>query len=190
MAEAKTAARKAALARRKAAFEADRAKGFPAVAAATEVLQAALIDAPEGAVSGYMPIRSEMSPLPTMTALAALRTFCVPVIRGKGQPLVFHRWTPEMPMVAGPFGAQVPSVTDPVQPAVVIVPLVAFDRAGGRLGYGGGFYDRTLALLRAAGPVRAIGLAYAAQESPQPLPREATDQLLDGLVTEAGLLRL
>lgn len=189
MTAAKAAARKAAFARRKAAFDADRAEGFPRVAAATAALLDALRDAPPGVVSGYMPIRSEMSPLPAMTALSATRALCVPVIQGKGQPLLFHRWAPETEMVEGPFGAQVPRVAEIVQPSVVIVPLVAFDRAGARLGYGGGFYDRTLALLRAAGPVRAIGLAYAAQEAPDPLPREATDQPLDGLVTEAGLLR-
>ncbi|MEM1077402.1 MAG: 5-formyltetrahydrofolate cyclo-ligase [Pseudomonadota bacterium] len=188
MAEAKVAARKAAFARRKAAFDADRAAGFPGVSAAATALLDVVGDAPEGAVSGYMPIRSEMSPLPAMTSLAATRTLCVPVIQGKGQPLLFHRWTPETEMVEGPFGAQVPREAEIVLPRVVIVPLVAFDRNGGRLGYGGGFYDRTLAHLRRQGPVRAIGLAYGAQEALDPLPREATDQPLDGLVTEEGLL--
>lgn len=183
--EAKAAARKAAFARRKAAFEADRAAGFPAVAAATEALCAALGDRP-GPVAGYMPIRSELSPLPTMTRLAARQEIGVPVIRAKGQPLAFHRWQPGAEMVEGPFGAQVPRDPVPVVPRVLIVPLVAFDRAGRRLGYGGGFYDRTLAELRAVGPVLALGFAYAAQEA-EHLPQEPTDAGLDGIVTEAGL---
>jgi 5-formyltetrahydrofolate cyclo-ligase len=186
IAEAKAAARKAAFARRKAAFEADRAAGFPGVAAAAAALCAAIGAAP-GPVAGYMPIRTEISPLPAMTRLAEEREISVPVIRGMGLPLAFHRWTPEAEMVEGPFGAQVPRAAHPVVPRVLIVPLVAFDRTGGRLGYGGGFYDRTLAELRAAGPVLALGLAFAAQEA-EALPREATDMALDGIVTEAGVL--
>ena len=73
-------------------------------------------------------------------------------------------------------------------PQVLIVPLVAFDRSGGRLGYGGGFYDRTLELLRAAGPIFAVGFAYAAQEA-EALPLEPTDQPLDVIVTDAEVLR-
>lgn len=72
-------------------------------------------------------------------------------------------------------------------PDVLIVPLVAFDRSGGRLGYGGGFYDRTLAELRAAGPVTAIGFAYAAQEA-DALVQEATDAPLDQIVTEREVI--
>lgn len=74
-------------------------------------------------------------------------------------------------------------------PQIVIVPLVAFDRKGGRLGYGGGFYDRTLELLRASGPVLAVGFAYAAQEA-DALPLEPTDQPLDMIITEQGVLSL
>ena len=90
-------------------------------------------------------------------------------------------------MVAGVFGAAIPEVGDWMTPEIVIVPLVAFDRAGGRLGYGGGFYDRTLEGLRAARPTLAIGFAYAGQEA-EGLPLEATDQPLDMVVTEAGVI--
>ena len=76
-----------------------------------------------------------------------------------------------------------------MEPEILIVPLVAFDRQGGRLGYGGGFYDRTLEGLRAKGPVLAIGFAYAAQET-EALPLEPTDQPLDMIVTESGVLPL
>lgn len=91
-------------------------------------------------------------------------------------------------MIDGPFGAQIPEAGVWITPRVMIVPLVAFDRKGGRLGYGGGFYDRTLEALRAAGDVTAIGFAYAAQEA-EDLPLETTDQLLDMIVTDEGMIR-
>jgi 5-formyltetrahydrofolate cyclo-ligase len=86
-------------------------------------------------------------------------------------------------MKEGPFGAQIPETDDFFEPEIVIVPLVAFDGQGGRLGYGGGFYDRTLELLRAKRATLAIGFAYAAQEADD-LPLESTDQALDMIVTE------
>ena len=72
-------------------------------------------------------------------------------------------------------------------PQILIVPLVAFDMHGGRLGYGGGFYDRTLQILRAQGPVLAVGFAFEAQQADD-LPLESTDQPLDLIVTDAGVL--
>lgn len=139
-------------------------------------------------ISGYMAMRSEIDPRPAMEALSATSRICVPVIKGKGQPLTFALWTPETTMVDGPFGASIPAAPDYVEPEVLIVPLVAFDRRGNRLGYGGGFYDRTLAMLRAIRPTRAIGFSWAAQEA-QNLPIEATDQPLDMIVTENEVLR-
>lgn len=189
VAKSKDAARKAAFARRQSAFEVDRDAGFPAVAEANGALLKALEGTGSGPVAGYVPIRSEMSPMPAMTQLAASREICVPVMRGPGQGLVFHRWTPGCALVTGPFGVAVPAEPVLVQPAVLIVPLVAFDGSGGRLGYGGGYYDRTLEALRTSGPLLALGLAYGAQRTAD-LPREETDQPLDGLVTEAGLLQL
>jgi 5-formyltetrahydrofolate cyclo-ligase len=91
--------------------------------------------------------------------------------------------------VDGPFGARVPAVADYFEPELVIVPLVAFTRAGGRLGYGGGFYDRTLELLRAKRATLAIGFAYIAQECAE-LPLEATDQPLDMIVTEREIIEI
>ena len=93
----------------------------------------------------------------------------------------------DMPMRDGPFGAKVPLVDDFFEPEILIVPLVAFDLRGGRLGYGGGFYDRTLQMLRARRATLAIGFAYDAQEA-ENLPLEPTDQPLDMVVTETRVI--
>ena len=140
-------------------------------------------------LSGFVPIRTEINPLPVMAAMAAHGPVGVPVIEAKGAPLGFRTWRPGCAMEPGPFGAAVPVAGEPLVPEVVIVPLVAFDRSGGRLGYGGGFYDRTLELLRARGPLVAVGFAYAAQEADD-LPLEPTDQPLDAIVTDAYTLTL
>ena len=111
----------------------------------------------------------------------------VPVIDGKGLPLRFRQWHPGCELVPGVFGTLMPADTDWMVPEVMIVPLLAFDADGGRLGYGGGFYDRTLEQLRRTGPVTAIGYAYAAQQFDH-VPLEPTDQPLDLIVTEAGAI--
>lgn len=182
LAAAKALARKAAFARRAVAHQA----GHPAPAAHL----ARVLDAHRGkTIAGYMPMRSEIDPLPAMTACAAFGPVAVPVIIAPASPLRFARWTPDMPMIAGDFGALIPQEMTFLTPQIVIVPLVAFDRKGGRLGYGGGFYDRSLQALRAQGPVLAIGFAWAAQEASD-LPLEPTDEPLDLIVTEAGVLSL
>lgn len=138
-------------------------------------------------IAGYMPMRSEIDPLPAMTEAARHGPVGVPVIDGEGQPLRFREWTPGCTTERGHFGAHVPVTGDWMTPVIIIVPLVAFDHSGHRLGYGGGFYDRTLAVLRANGPVTAVGFAYAAQETPE-IPLEPTDQPLDLIVTESGII--
>ncbi|PTX02182.1 5-formyltetrahydrofolate cyclo-ligase [Pararhodobacter aggregans] len=174
----KAEARRAAFAARKAVFGSGRD------AAAQAHLTAAL--APFGAapLSGYLPIRTEIDPVPVMASHPG--PVGVPVILGAGQPLDFHLWTPEAALVEGPFGAKVPAEGVTMAPRVVIVPMLAFDARGYRLGYGGGFYDRTLARLRAAGPVTALGFAFDAQEQAE-VPTDQFDQPLDGIVTESGL---
>lgn len=134
-------------------------------------------------VSAYMPIRTEIDVMPAMLRLAEETTLCVPVIRGAGMALDFHKWTPGCDMVDGPFGARVPADAVPMRPEIVILPLVAFDRRGYRLGYGGGFYDRSLESLKKSGPILSVGFAYSAQET-DTVPIEPTDQRLDAMVTE------
>ncbi len=180
LAEHKKQARAAAFARRKAAHA---AAGAATAARLSEVL-AGYRGVP---LAGYMPIRTEIDPLPAMAEAAAWGPVGVPVIRGEAQPLWFSRWSPDGDLVDGPFGAKVPAQPDPLTPEILIVPLVAFDAKGGRLGYGGGFYDRTLEQLRQARPTLAIGFAYDAQEA-QDLPLEETDQPLDLMVTETRVL--
>ncbi|WCR09486.1 5-formyltetrahydrofolate cyclo-ligase [Paracoccus stylophorae] len=136
-------------------------------------------------LSGYRPMRGEADPLPAMQAHDG--PLCLPVVTGRAVPLIFRAWRGG-PLDPGPFGTWHPPESAPVlTPEVLIVPLAAFDRAGNRIGYGGGYYDRTLQILRAAGPVVAIGLAFASQELPQ-VPTEEFDQPLDLIVTDAGIV--
>ncbi|AWD21242.1 5-formyltetrahydrofolate cyclo-ligase [Fuscovulum blasticum] len=135
-------------------------------------------------LSGYMAMRTEIDPLGAMTAHQG--PVGVPVILGKGQPLRFREWAPGCALVEGAFKALIPAEGAWIEPEILIVPLVAFDARGYRLGYGGGFYDRTLEGLRARRPTLAIGFAFAAQELPE-VPIEPTDQRLDAIVTEEGV---
>lgn len=176
----KAEARKAAFARRKVAH----ADAGPGSAAKLSELLAGYRGVP---LAGYMPIRTEIDPVPAMEEAAAHGPVGVPVILGEGQPLKFSRWEPGCAMKDGPFGAMIPEIDDFFEPEIVIVPLVAFDRQGGRLGYGGGFYDRTLELLRSRRATMVIGFAYGTQAADE-LPLEVTDQPLDMVVTEAGVI--
>jgi 5-formyltetrahydrofolate cyclo-ligase len=112
------------------------------------------------------------------------------VVVRRGLPLLFRAWRPGQALVAGSFGVPRPDKDQPERtPRVLIVPLLAFDRAGYRLGYGGGFYDRTLAGLRAQGEALAIGVGFAVQEAPR-VPRDGMDARLDWVVTEREALQI
>ena len=180
--EQKAVARTAAFARRKAAHA-------ETTGSSAGLLSSVLAGYRGVATAGYMPIRTEIDPLPAMAEVAAHGCVGVPVIVKQAAPLLFSRWEPDCTLVDGPFDARVPEVADYFEPELVIVPLVAFTRAGGRLGYGGGFYDRTLELLRAKRATMAIGFAYSAQEADE-LPLEATDQPLDMIVTEREIIEI
>ncbi len=173
----KALAREAAFAARKVAFAAGQGQ-------AAEILADYLAAHAGRVLSGYIPMRTEIDPLPAMAAHQG--PVGVPVIIGKAQPLRFREWTPGAAMIEGAFRALIPAEGAWVEPEVLIVPLLAFDAAGYRLGYGGGFYDRTLEGLRARGPVLAVGFAFAAQEVAE-VPVDATDQRLDAVVTEMGV---
>ncbi|MDR3465618.1 MAG: 5-formyltetrahydrofolate cyclo-ligase [Xanthobacteraceae bacterium] len=157
----KSELRTAALTRRDALTPAERA------AAAEAVAVRGLPIAPAGGrvVAGYSPIRGELDPFPLMRALQAQGArLALPAIVGRDQPLVFRDWSFGRPLVPGRFGILEPAPDMPaVEPDIVLVPMAAFDRAGHRVGYGAGFYDRTLGRSAAGRPV-TVGLAFATQE--------------------------
>ena len=137
-------------------------------------------------VSAFWPLADELDTRPLISALAARgHTIGLPVVIKRGLPLLFRRWMPDTALVQGSFRVMTPPPEAPeVVPSLLIVPLLAFDRAGYRLGYGGGFYDRTLHKLRgAAGRILAVGVALSAQEV-DAVPRDDTDQPLNWVVTE------
>ncbi len=177
----KQAARTAAMAVRKRAHEANTGAGE---AAAQHVLAWLETQPKLHTISGYMPIHSELDILPAMQALHEKGyALCVPVIIGKAMPLKFSAWTPNTKMVKGAFGAMMPENNQWLRPELLLCPMLAFDDTCHRMGYGGGFYDRTIAALM---PVRTLGFAYAAQHVGT-LPTEPTDMPLEGVITENGL---
>ena len=177
MSDVKAEARARAFAIRRQAF----AKGQGQAAEILADVLAAFRDKP---LSGYMAMRTEIDPLPAMAAHPG--PVAVPVIQSKATPLKFREWSPGCTMVPGEFGAFIPVEGAWIEPEVLIVPLLAFDARGYRLGYGGGFYDRTLQRLRSRRTTLAIGFAFAAQEVAE-VPIDATDQKLDAIVTETGV---
>lgn len=152
---------------------------------AAEILADFLTAYQQKPLAGYMAMRTEIDPMPAMAAHQG--PVGVPVILGAGQALKFREWAPGCALVEGAFKAMIPAEGAWIEPEVLIVPLVAFDTRGYRLGYGGGFYDRTLEVLRAKRPTLAVGFAFAAQEM-EAVPIEPTDQRLDVIVTERGVL--
>lgn len=142
----------------------------------------------DAVVAAYWPIRDELDSKPLLLEMMdAGRTVCLPVIMGDARPLVFKVWEPDAPLFESGFGTLAPSELAPdAVPDVVIIPLLGFDRAGTRLGYGRGYYDRTIAAMETK-PLM-VGYAFSAQELPE-IPREDHDVPLDFLVTEAGVRR-
>jgi len=185
-AEWKQRARKTAAERRAQAFAAHPNAGHDLAARFHEA-----VHLPRGAaVSGYWPLAGELDIRPLLHQIHDQgHPIGLPVVIGKGQPLLFRRWSPGMVLVQGSFRVLTPPEGVPeIEPQVLLVPLLAFDAAGYRLGYGGGFYDRTLEKRRreahSGHPIVAIGMAFAAQEA-ESLPRGPFDQPLDWIATEA-----
>ncbi|MGE0118229.1 MAG: 5-formyltetrahydrofolate cyclo-ligase [Dongiaceae bacterium] len=176
---------------RSAAAERRRAAAAPEAGARVRDNFLGAVRTPAGIpVSAYWPLEDELDPRPLFMELHRRgHPVGLPVILGKGRPLLFRRWHPEAALVRGAFRVMTPPADAPeLVPTLLLVPLLAFDRAGYRLGYGGGFYDRTIAGLRASGDVLAVGVALAAQEVAA-VPRDDTDQPLDWIVTERKAIR-
>ena len=148
------------------------------------------IDPPHGAVvSLYHPMRTELDTGPLMSALLERKiNIVLPVVIAKKRPLQFRRYSPGDPLEKGVYGERIPADEAPeARPDIVVAPLLGFSRAGDRLGYGGGYYDRTLKSLRQSGAVIVVGYAYGAQEV-DGLPVSPLDQRLDWIVTERGAI--
>lgn len=151
----------------------------------------AVLPQPDGAVVAvYQALGSEMdaAPLARVLSDAGLR-LALPRVEQVAAPLSFRAWLPGDPLEPDESGCAAPlDLAEPVSPALIIIPVLAFDAAGGRLGQGGGYYDRTLAALRTREPRPAfVGLAFSGQQV-DALPREPHDEHLDGVLTEAGYL--
>ncbi len=143
--------------------------------------------APGSVVAGYWPIGEEIDPRPLMESLAAAgHRLALPAIVPGQTDLAFHTWRPGDELALGPFRTQEPLPSAPEAiPRMVLVPLLAYDARGYRLGYGKGVYDATLSRLRRGGHTVAVGLAFAAQRMDL-LPRDSWDQPLDWVLTEQG----
>jgi 5-formyltetrahydrofolate cyclo-ligase len=142
-------------------------------------------------VSGFMPLKSEINPLPLLEKLAgAGASLALPVVAGRGKPLIMRAWRWGEPLKAGVWGIREPKPEAPeVEPDILLVPLLAFDRRGKRIGYGAGYYDMTIARLRARKSITAIGIAFAAQEVAA-VPANAFDAPLDLVLTEREVIDL
>jgi 5-formyltetrahydrofolate cyclo-ligase len=177
--------RRAALARR------DALPPVARMAAAQTIAERGLpIDVEPGAVvSGFSPLKSEISPLPLLRRLAdAGVQLALPVVVGRGRPLIMRAWSFGAPLTSGVWGIREPPAdARQVFPDILMVPLLAFDRAGHRIGYGAGYYDMTIAGLRAMKQVVAIGIAFAAQEIAA-VPATPRDARLDLVLTEQGVI--
>jgi len=187
LSEQKAALRTSAIARRdalpadarQAAAEAIAARKFP------------LPVTPGTIVSGFMPLNSEINPLPVMRQLAeAGARLALPAIAGRGQPLIMRAWQFGAPLDRGQWGIREPKPdASEVEPDILLVPLLAFDRAGFRIGYGAGYYDMTIARLRDRRSVAAVGIAFAAQEVAE-IPTTPRDARLDLVLTEREVIDL
>jgi 5-formyltetrahydrofolate cyclo-ligase len=143
--------------------------------------------APGTIVSGYAAMGDELDPAPLLARLAGLGFLpALPVIVGKGVPLMFRAHMPGDALMPGVWGIGEPSPAQPaVTPAIILVPLLAFDEDGWRLGYGGGYYDRTLRSLRRAAPTLAIGIAFD-EQAIDAVPHLDYDERLDWILTPSG----
>ncbi len=149
-----------------------------------------ILSSPVRCVSLFSAIHDEIDPRPLAVALRARGvSVALPEVVKLGQPLLFRLWAEHDPLLPkGRYAIPTPAPDAPIiMPDVVMVPLTAYDLEGYRIGYGAGFYDRTLAALRAMGPVRAFGFAFACQQLPH-VPREAHDEPVDAMVTQNGVM--
>jgi len=144
---------------------------------------------PGAIVSGFMPMKTEINPLPLLRKIAGEGAkLALPCIDGRGKPLIMRAYQFGDVFKSGQWGIREPMPDAPeVKPDILLVPLVCFDRSGQRIGYGAGYYDRTIANLRAIKPITTIGIAFAMQEIPQ-VPATERDERLDFVLTEKEII--
>jgi 5-formyltetrahydrofolate cyclo-ligase len=185
--DAKAVLRREAAARRDALPADSRQAAVAAIAAQKFPLPIA----PGTIVSGFMPMKTEINALPLMRKLAeAGAQLALPVVEGRGKPLTMRAWRWGEELGSGVWGIREPKPDAArVDPDILLVPLLAFDRAGYRLGYGGGYYDLTIAGLRARKTTTAVGIAFAAQEVLR-VPTTPRDARLDLVLTEREVIDL
>jgi 5-formyltetrahydrofolate cyclo-ligase len=185
--ELKSVIRKDAILRRDALPAAERAKAAEIIATRPfpVAMNAGMI------VSGFMPLKTEINPLPLMRSLAAQGArLALPAIDGRGKPLIMRAFAFGDELASGQWGIREPKAdAADVAPGILLVPLLAFDRTGHRIGYGAGYYDMTIARLRAMKPVVAVGIAFAAQEIGE-VPVTPRDARLDLVLTEREIIDL
>lgn len=143
-----------------------------------------------GVVAGYRATRGEIDLSETLSRLATRgHTLCLPVVESMLLPLYFRRWEMDQALEKGKYDIDVPPASEPhVMPDIVIVPLLGFDASGHRLGYGAGYYDRTIrALHQSTKNIQIIGAAFAAQQIDS-IPADAHDEKLDAVATEKGVI--
>lgn len=148
------------------------------------------VKVPAGAVvAGYWPVRGEVDGLPILRELLRRKHLCaLPHVAGEGRPLEFRSWNDSTQMVMGKYDIPEPAAGEVIVPDIILVPLAAFDKTGHRLGYGGGFYDRTLAALKKEKHVLAIGFGYEMQGC-DTLPVDENDVRLDMVITDKNVYR-
>jgi len=167
------------------------AHAMPEAAGAVATLVASLDLPASSCVAGYAALNSELDIMPALERLVrAGHPVALPVVGERNAPLTFRQWWPGQALLPGRWNTrQPPDTALSLIPTVFLVPLLGFDRRGNRLGYGGGFYDRTLAIARLERRVLAYGIAFAEQEV-EVLPHDHNDAALDGVVTERGVIRV
>lgn len=184
---------KGALRRRMRALRKTLAAATPDAAEAAAAHLPADLARTARVIAAYHPLGAEFDPRPALRELARqadASRLALPVTLDRDRPLEFREWRIDAALSPDALGALAPGPhAEVVRPDLVLVPLLAFDRFGGRLGQGGGHYDRTLQALRAEGPVFALGIAYAGQEVER-LELSAHDQRLDAILTETGYRKL
>ncbi|HET9244296.1 MAG TPA: 5-formyltetrahydrofolate cyclo-ligase [Xanthobacteraceae bacterium] len=183
--DAKAALRRQARARRDALPADMRAAAAQAIAARPFPVAVA----PDAIVAGFMPMGSEINPIPLMRTLASCGAqLALPAVAGRGKPLTMRAFAFGETLVPGIWGIREPAPGAPeVAPDILIVPLLAFDRSGHRIGYGAGYYDMTVAALRARKTILACGVGFAAQEI-STVPTTPRDVRLDLVLTEREVI--